>query len=106
MISEDDVERAVNWLVATATEAAQARANREYMTEYRKSLKSMLMRERAGEPVSVQEREAYADERYIAHLDALRVAIEQDERLRWLHSAAEAKISAWQTQQRNTRTNV
>lgn len=104
MISEDDVERAVNWLVATATEAAQARANREYMLEYRKTLKAQLMRERDGLPLAAQEREAYADDRYIAHLDALRTAVEQDERLRWLHTAAQAKVSAWQTQQKSMRT--
>lgn len=103
MIPESDIERAVNWLASSAVQAAQARANREYMTEYRKSLKALLMREHQSLPIAAQEREAYADQRYLAHLDAMKTAIEDDERMRWLQSAAEAKVSAWQTQQRATR---
>lgn len=103
MIPESDIERAVNWLASSAVQAAQARANREYMTEYRKSLKALLMREHQSLPIAAQEREAYADQRYLAHLDAMKTAIEEDERMRWLQSAAEAKVSAWQTQQRSIR---
>ena len=104
MIPESDIERAVNWMASSAVQAAQARANREYMTEYRKSLKALLMREHQSLPIAAQEREAYADERYLAHLDAMKAAIEEDEKMRWLQSAAEAKVSAWQTQQRAMRT--
>ncbi len=104
MIPESDIERAVNWMASSAVQAAQARANREYMTEFRKSLKALLMREHQSLPIAAQEREAYADERYLAHLDAMKAAIEEDEKMRWLQSAAEAKVSAWQTQQRAMRT--
>ena len=104
MIAEDEIERAVNWLAQNATKAAQARANREYVSEYRKTLKAQLMRERADLPLTAQEREAYADDRYVAHLEALREAVEADEKMRWLQAAAEAKVSAWQTQQRSLRT--
>lgn len=103
MIPESDIERAVNWLASSAVQAAQARANREYMTEYRKSLKALLMREHQSLPIAAQEREAYADQRYLTHLEAMKTAIEDDERMRWLQSAAEAKVSAWQTQQRAMR---
>lgn len=103
MIPESDIERAVNWMASSAVQAAQARANREYMTEFRKSLKALLMREHQSLPIAAQEREAYADERYLAHLDAMKAAIEEDEKMRWLQSAAEAKVSAWQTQQRAMR---
>ncbi len=103
MIPESDIERAVNWLASSAVQAAQARANREYMTEYRKSLKALLMREHQSLPIAAQEREAYADQRYLTHLEAMKTAIEEDERMRWLQSAAEAKVSAWQTQQRAMR---
>ena len=104
MIEESAVERAVQWMIDNATEAAQARATREYMVEYRKSLKATLMKERADLPLGAQEREAYADERYVKHLDAMRSAIEADERMRWLMSAAETRVSAWQTMCRMQRT--
>lgn len=104
MIDEQSVERAIQWMIDNATEAAQARANREHCEQYRKTLKATLMKEHAASPLGVQEREAYADARYIAHLDALRVAVEQDERMRWLMTAAETRVSAWQTMCRMQRT--
>lgn len=103
MISEDEIEKAVNWLASSATQAAQARATREYLSEYRKTLKAQIMRENVDIPLAAQEREAYADPRYVTHLEALKIAIQEDERMRWLQAAAEAKVSAWQTQQRALR---
>lgn len=103
MITEEDAERAVQWLVDNATAAAKARAEREYVSEFRKSLKARLMIESGQESVAAQEREAYASSEYQKHLLALREAIERDERMRWLHTAAEARIDAWRTQQANLR---
>ena len=60
----------------------------------------------ASLPVAAQEREALADERYLDHLSALRIAVEDDEKMRWLKAAAEAKIEAWRTQAANQRINV
>lgn len=97
MITDDEAERAVVWLAESATRAAQARANREHMDEYRRVLRAQLMRERGDQPVTVQEREAYADPRYAEHLDALRTAVEADERFRWLRAAAELRVSLWQS---------
>lgn len=103
MIGEDEIERAVQWMVDNAAKAAQARATREHCEQYRKSLKALLMKEHAELPLGAQEREAYADDRYVEHLEALRVAVEADEKYRWLMTAAETKVSAWQTQQRMQR---
>lgn len=103
MIDEQAVERAIQWMIDNADAAATARAHREYVEQYRKTLKAQLMQEHAALPIGAQEREAYADERYVAHLDALRAAVEQDERMRWLMTAAETRVSAWQTQQRGLR---
>lgn len=97
MINEDDVGRAIQWLIDNASKAAEARAQREHMDEYRRVLRAQLMRERADLPLAAQEREAMADERYVAHLDALKTAIEADERFRWLRAAAETKCSVWQS---------
>ena len=100
MIEERDVEKAVLWLAQAATEAAQARANREYMDEYRKTLRAQIMAENPDKPLAAQERDAMSDPRYIAHLEAFREAVQQDEKMRWLRVAAETKISVWQSQQR------
>ncbi len=100
MISEDDIEKACNYLVANAKKASQARAERAYAEEYRKTIKATIMKEHANLALGAQEREAYADSRYAQHLRAIREAVEADEYHRWMMAAAEAKISAWQTQAR------
>lgn len=104
MIDEATVESAVDWIRDTANEAAQARADREYMDEYRKSLRAQIMAEHSELPLAAQEREANSDPRYIEHLAAFREAVYRDERMRWLRVAAETKISVWQSQQRSMRT--
>lgn len=100
MIDDQRVEKAVNWLAMNGEKAAQARAEREYLTEYRKTLKAKIMREQDDMPLVAQEREAYADKRYVEHLEAMREAIKADELMRWQRVAAETLVSAWQSQQR------
>ena len=97
MISQRDIEKALDFLRDSAETAAQNRANRAYMEEWRKTLKAQLMSQHADMPVNAQEREAYKNVEYITHLEAMKESIYQDEKLRFLIDAAKAKISAWQT---------
>lgn len=103
MITNEDVDKAVEYLRTNARAAAQARANRIYMEEYRKVVKGQLMREFPNLPIGAQEASAYSDPRYAEHLQAMQTAIERDEFNRWMMVAAEAKIEAWRTQQANAR---
>ena len=103
MITDDDVQKAVDYLRDNAPEAAKARAERVYVEEYRKTIKAQIMCEHKTESGIAQEREAYADPRYISHLDAIREAVEIDEKHRFLRSAAEAKLEAWRTFSANDR---
>ena len=103
MISDDDIEKALDYLRDSAPLAAKARAERIYMEEYRKTVKAQIMRENDDRPLGAQEAIAYADARYKQHLDAMREAIERDEYRRWMLVAAEAKIDAWRTQSSNAR---
>ena len=100
MISEDRVERAIHWLAENAEADAQARAEREHLDNYTRSLKALIMREHTELPLGAQEREAYADERYIAHLEGLKEAVERDELMRWRRMTADTLVSAWQSQAR------
>jgi hypothetical protein len=102
-INEQEIDRALDYLRDNANVAAQARANRIYMEEFRKTVKAQIMSEHDDLPVNAQERNAYADSRYIKHLEALKQAVYEDERHRFLLSAAEAKIEAWRTQQATER---
>jgi hypothetical protein len=105
-ITDEEIDKALDYLRDNARDAAQAKANRVYVEEYRKVVKAQLMKEHASMSAILQEREAYSDARYIAHLEAIKQAVEIDEGNRFLRGAAEAKIEAWRTQSSNTRARV
>lgn len=103
MINEEELNKAMQWLVSSADKAAQANANRQYLDAFSKTIKAEIMSEHISEPVNAQERNAYADPRYKTHLEGLKAAIYEDERYRWLAKTAHAKIEVWRTMQANLR---
>ena len=96
-IPDEDIQKALDYLRDNASAAAQARANRTYCEDFLRVIKSQIMKEYDSLPIGAQERNAYADERYTAQLDAIREAIIIDEKHRFLMSAAQAKLDAWRT---------
>lgn len=106
MIKDEEVESAVDYLRDNAKTIAAARAEFAYVEEFRKVVKATIMREHADEALGAQEALAYSDARYKQHLSAIKEAAQQYEFIRWRMTAAETKISAWQTQQRATRGGI
>ncbi len=105
-ITDEEIDKALDFLRDNAREAAQAKADRVYVEEYRKTLKAQIMKEHASLSAVLQEREAYADPRYVEHLEAIKEAVRLDEFSRFMRVAAEAKIEAWRTQSSNSRARV
>ena len=103
MITERDIEHSFDWLNKNAEPAAKARADRLYLEEFRKTLKAEIMAEHANLKIGEQEREAYADSRYKAHLLGYQEAVKRDEWFRWWKGAHEAKIEAWRTMESSRR---
>jgi hypothetical protein len=103
MIDTEDVQKALDYLRFERAKAAKSRADRIYIEEYRKTLKSLEMQKHVEKPLAAQEREAYASPAYQAHLEALREAVEADEFHRWGMVAAQAIIEAWRTQEATKR---
>ena len=95
--------KALDFIRDNASAYAEAKANVVYMTEYRKTQKSILMGQSTAKTDGQREAYAYAHPNYIAHLEALRIAIEEAERLRWLMIAAEAKIEVWRSLESSAR---
>lgn len=98
--AEINIFKALDFIRDNAPAYAKAKAERIYLEEFRKTKKALCMRaaEAAGaNAVNAQERDAYADPEYQGILNALRAAVEEEERLRWLIVGAQAKISVWQT---------
>lgn len=103
LISDEDVQKALDFLRDSVPKAAAAKAMRVQLEESRKSLKAIIMKEHADLPLAAQEREAYADDRYKNHIEAIRQAVQDDETFRLYRVAAEAKIEAWRTMSSNYR---
>jgi hypothetical protein len=69
-----DPHKAVDYILKNAKAHAKAKAERNYLEEYRKSLKAMLMKQCLETAIGAQEREAYAHPEYKALLDGIKVA--------------------------------
>ena len=104
--AEINIFAALDYIRNNAPEYAKAKADRIYLEGFSKSKKAMLMQEAelAGhKSAASQEREAYAHSDYVALLEGLRTAVEVEEKLRWLFTAAQARIEAWRTIEANRR---
>ena len=101
-----DPNAAIDFMIANSKKYAQAKANRTYLEEYRKTMKAELCKGAlaAGfEAVNAQEREAYANPDYKQHLLAIKAAVEEEERMRWLMVAAQARIDVWRSMEASNR---
>jgi alpha/beta superfamily hydrolase len=103
MLRTEDAEKAVDWLRDHAQDIGQARAERLYLEAWVKTKRAECMQKHATLPVSAQEREALTDPTYLAALQAYKEAVERDETLRFMATAAEAKIECWRTQESTRR---
>jgi hypothetical protein len=102
MITDEDIEAAANFIRDNAKHYAKAKSERMYLEQFRKTKKALLMNTSHGSD-KTREAYAYAHEDYIQLLEGMRVAREEEERLRWLMVSAEHKIDLWRTQQANNR---
>ena len=88
---------------AKATEYAQARAQRIYIEQFRKSKKAMLMIASEGRTIADREADAYSDPEYIELLEGLKAAVEVEEKCRWALERLKIDVEVWRTQQANER---
>jgi hypothetical protein len=103
LVSEADVEKALDWLRDNAADVGAAKANAIRTERMTKHIKALEMKKHAGIPVSAQEREAYASEGYVAAIEAEAVAAGELETMKGLREAAALKIEAWRSAGANYR---
>ena len=102
----DDPNKAVDFLLKNSKIYAQAKAERIYLEEFRKSKKALLMQQAqmiGVETMSAQERDAYANKEYQELIKGLAAAVEVEEDLRWKLIAAQMRVDIWRTNQANNR---
>lgn len=98
MIADGEIQKSLDYLRDKADEAAKARAERVYLEQYRKSKKAILKKQSNAKSNAAQEDDAYAHPEYLELLEALKLAVQQDEKHKFMLAAAGAKIDAWRTQ--------
>lgn len=101
-----DIEKLISEWRDSVKAYAKAKADTEYLREFRKSKKAILIGRADEEGLKTgQEREsyAYAHDEYTELLTALRIAIEASEELRWRMTIAQERVNIWRTKQANGR---
>lgn len=100
-MSTKEINAAVDYLYTHGAKYAEAKAHRVYIEEYRKSQKAMLMKqalvEGRAKTSAAAEVEAYADPAYLQILEALKQAVENEEKFRWGLISAQARIEVFRT---------
>ena len=96
-------ERAIEYILKHSKEYAQAKANRVYIEEFRKSKKAILMGLSNESAANAQERYAYAHPEYSELLLGLKAAIEIEEQLKWNLTAAQLRIDVWRSTEATNR---
>ncbi len=96
-------DKAVNYIIENSAKFSQAKAQRVYLEEFRKSKKAILMGQSPAKAANEREQYAYAHEDYIALLGGIKAAIEVEEDLKWRLEAARLRVDIWRTREASNR---
>jgi hypothetical protein len=105
-MEEIDPTKALRYIQENAGKYAQAKANRIYIENYSKTLKSRLALESDKKTLGDREMEAYGSPQYEELMQGLKEAVEQEESLRWLLEAAKLKVEVYKTQEQSRRAEM
>lgn len=103
MKKKTDANEAINFIYTNSKPFAQAKANRIYCEEFRKSKKALLMAQSSAEAANAREQYAYSHPEYLSLLEALKQAVEVEEELRWKMVSAQARIEVWRSEEASAR---
>jgi hypothetical protein len=103
IVTDEQVEAALDYLRDHALPAAKAIAEAGYMEDFSRVLKARLMGQSNESSAAAQERFAYAHADYEAHLETKRTAVEKAEAAKFLGKAAAHKIDVWKAEQYRNR---
>ena len=102
-ITEQEVERALDFLRDNAKEIGAAKERAVKSERMLKHIRALLMKKYNEMPVNAQEREAMADPTYLDALLEEAVAAGELRRMESLREAAALKLGVWQSMSANMR---
>jgi hypothetical protein len=104
MITLEEIEKAADFVRDNASKAAQAKADRLHLESFKKAKIAILFGQAGpGKTVAAMEAWAHAHPQYIELLETYKIAIKEDEEIRWLMEAATLKVKVGQTFQATLR---
>ena len=107
MITENQVQEALDWMIDNEEPLAEAKAAYHDLDRFSKTIKAELMSKISSNmSVAARETEALANEEYKTHLENLRIAEEQYLRLEYKMDHNKLICQLWQTISANKRQSV
>lgn len=103
LVSDSDVEKALDWLRDNAEEIGNAKREAVKADHMLKHVKALAMAQHKDKPVSAQDREAMASEQYKTALETAAEKAGEFERMKSLREAAALKIEVWRSMGANYR---
>ena len=102
-MTEQDAERAIDYIRDQAPKCAQAKAERTYIENALKSKKAILMADSDASSLGAKEMYAYAHPDYMTLLMGLKAAVATEEELKWRMEAAKLRFEHYKVECFNTR---
>lgn len=102
-MNDESLEKALCFIRDKAGELAEAKANRVYLEQFRKSKKAILFSQSSAKTMAEKENYAYSHSEYLDVLNGLREAVAIEEKLKFQMVAAQLKIEVWRSKNANNR---
>jgi hypothetical protein len=98
-----DPNKAINFIIDNAPKFAEAKSNRVYLENFLKVKKAQLMQDCKNEPVSRAESYALAHPDYLVIVEGIKIAMLEEEKLKYFLEAARLRAEIYRTQEASRR---
>lgn len=99
-----DPNKAINFIIDNAPKFAEAKSNRGYLENFLKVKKAQIMQDCKSESsVNRMETYALAHPEYLLIVEGIKVAMMEEERLKWYLEAARLRVELFRTMEASNR---
>ncbi len=98
--------KCAEYIQKTAPLFAKAKADRTFIENYLKTVKAREMSVSVATSLGAKEVEAYSSAAYVEQLEALRIAVEQEEMFKWNMTSAQLKADIWKVTEYSKRAEL
>jgi hypothetical protein len=103
---EINPEKAIRYIQENAERYAKAKGDVAFTENYLKVIKSQQMNKSKSSSLGQREADAYASADYLQAITANKQAVEEEAHLKWMLTAAQARIEVWKTQEYSKRSEM